>query len=423
MRSVRTHAKRALLVAGCTIVCGGTFAAAGASAATQGFYVYNFTGATLRVSSVHVEGPEPVFEPRPAGSTTVPPRPETGDLLRPGHRFHVELISKFSIFQNENRRLVDIKFTEPTTPEAPSGRDYAVIMETGDANFVTSSPSQTDMRCVVRGPHRCPVVGTTTELLDPLTTQTRQPGLPPAKGDLFVADTDHNRVVEVNPDGSELIAGSGLNHPSGVALNAKGDLFIADSDHNRVVEVPAHGGGQTTVASGLDHPMGVATDAEGDLFIADTRHDRVLEVPAGGGPERQVGPAMFQPLGMAVDQRGNLFVTTGPDVVEVPANGAPEKDVVRNLDAPVGVAVDARDDLYVSIRGDGLLIKVPDNGAPKQAVLSGLSRPNGLALHAGHLFVADANRNRVLEVPAGGGEAQRVANGLNRPFAVAVFAG
>ena len=57
-----------------------------------------------------------------------------------------------------------------------------------------------------------------------------------------------------------------------------GDVFIADTDNNRVVEVPAGGGPQITVASGLNFPAGVAVDGAGDVFIADTGNNRVVEV-------------------------------------------------------------------------------------------------------------------------------------------------
>ena len=72
-----------------------------------------------------------------------------------------------------------------------------------------------------------------------------------AKGDLFVADTANNRVIEYKPSSATsypqvgtVVAGTGgqgsglnqLNNPSGVALDANGDLFVGDSSNNRVME-------------------------------------------------------------------------------------------------------------------------------------------------------------------------------------------
>ena len=65
-----------------------------------------------------------------------------------------------------------------------------------------------------------------------------------------------------------------------MAVDGWGDVFIADSGNNRVVEVNADGI-QTTVGSGLTGPAGVAVDGSGDVFIADYANDRVVEVQAG----------------------------------------------------------------------------------------------------------------------------------------------
>src|SRR5262249_57568998 len=54
-----------------------------------------------------------------------------------------------------------------------------------------------------------------------------------------------------------LIPASGLNHPWGVAVDGAGDVFIADANNNRVVEVKPDGT-STTVGSGLNQPWGVA---------------------------------------------------------------------------------------------------------------------------------------------------------------------
>ena len=71
------------------------------------------------------------------------------------------------------------------------------------------------------------------------------------KGNLFAADPTNNRVIEYAPHSATsypqtgtVVAGAGgqgsglnqLSHPNGVALDAAGDLFVADSLNNRVVE-------------------------------------------------------------------------------------------------------------------------------------------------------------------------------------------
>jgi hypothetical protein len=153
------------------------------------------------------------------------------------------------------------------------------------------------------------------------------------QGDVFIADTDNNQIVEVTPSGAQtaftsyyeyvgsfpaqlitvnfnaptavwfnqgylsitdgtgalvemLSSGSlfysnnGVHQPANVANDGLGDVFTAEPGNNQVVEVKADGT-QTTVGSGLNQPSGVAADGKGNLFIADSGNNRVVEVMVG----------------------------------------------------------------------------------------------------------------------------------------------
>jgi sugar lactone lactonase YvrE len=192
-----------------------------------------------------------------------------------------------------------------------------------------------------------------------------------AAGDVFIADTYNNRVVEVTPSGQvTAVAGDGkagysgdgrlaafaeLNQPAGVAVDARGNLYIADSANNVIRRVDAKTGIITTVAgdvtadqasdglggfSGdggpatsaqLNDPQGVAVDGAGDLFIADTFNNAIREVtpagtistvvnaagangaaPAAGGESSGAAPTASKlntPYGVAIDQStGTLYI-------------------------------------------------------------------------------------------------------------------
>ncbi|MCL2395134.1 MAG: hypothetical protein FWC87_10650 [Acidimicrobiaceae bacterium] len=143
-----------------------------------------------------------------------------------------------------------------------------------------------------------------------------------AAGDVFIADTDNNRVDEVLPSGLIVpFAGNGragykgdghqaqgaeLNNPTGVAVDSAGNVYIADASNNVIRRVDAKTGDITTVAgdfaadqandglggfSGdggpatsaqLHDPEGVALDSAGDLFIADTFNNAIREVTPDG---------------------------------------------------------------------------------------------------------------------------------------------
>ena len=257
-----------------------------------------------------------------------------------------------------------------------------------------------------------------------IPTGSRVSVVPAPAPDVFIADTNHSRVVEVPAGGGpQDTVDSGLDDPSGVAVDATGDVFIADTGNNQVVEVPAGGGGDVPVGSGLYDPSGVAVDAAGDVFIADTGNNRVVEVPAGGGPEVPVGSGLYDPSGVAVDAAGDVFIadTGNNQVVEVPAGGGAEVPVGSGLDDPSGVAVDAAGDVFIADTLDRRVVEVPAGGGAEVPVGSGLDGPSGVAVDAaGDVFIADTLHSRVVEVPAGGGTQLTLGSVLADPKGVAV---
>ena len=172
-------------------------------------------------------------------------------------------------------------------------------------------------------------------------------------GNLFICDWFNSRIREVNPSTHVIttVAGGGskglgdngpataaqLALPNGVALDAAGQWFIADSDANRVREVnPATGrittvagngtygysgdGGQATTAE-LNWLASVAVDSCGDLLVADTNNPSVnninnarvrridlvtgvITTVAGGGyysSDRATKAMLDDPSGVAAD--------------------------------------------------------------------------------------------------------------------------
>ena len=253
-----------------------------------------------------------------------------------------------------------------------------------------------------------------------------------AFGNLFIADTDNNRIRKVSASGIiSTVAGEGyfafsgdggpaisaaLNTPQSVAVDASGNLFIADTGNNRIRKVSANGiittvagngikgfsgdGGPATSAE-LNGPNGIAVDASGNLFIADTFNNRIRKVSANGiistvagngteGFSGDGGPAtlaeLSDPSGVAVDSSGNLFIAdrNNSRVRKVSTNGI--ISTVAGKGDP-GVFFD-----NAGYSGDG-----------GPATSAALAIPMGIAVDAsGNLFVADTYNNRIRRVSAGG---------------------
>ncbi len=237
-------------------------------------------------------------------------------------------------------------------------------------------------------------------------------------GNLYIADTQNSRVRRVDPSGiittfagNGIVSGYGgegdpatltpLDAPQDVAADLLGNVYVADTDHNRVIQVDTAGNINTVAGTGtagnasggatslgeLYGPTGLAVDAAGNLYIADTDNHRIqMLTPAGaistvvgtgtGGFSGDGGAAtaaeLNYPSAVAVDGSGNIFIA----------------DAGNNC-----VRMVTTDGSIATIAGTGVAGYNGDTGA---ALAIALSNPGGLALDGqGDVWVADTGNNRV----------------------------
>jgi tripartite motif-containing protein 71 len=155
----------------------------------------------------------------------------------------------------------------------------------------------------------------------------------PANGQIYVADRNHNRVVIYSSAGSVIAkwgagegdgaSGSGpgqFNHPAAVALDGAGDVYVADTNNNRVVKLNPGGsqigewGSRGTSDGRFRDPTGIAVDAAGKVYVVDNENNRVQIFDANGRfigkwGMRGVGVGQFsQPTAVTVDCNGDVYV-------------------------------------------------------------------------------------------------------------------
>ena len=171
-----------------------------------------------------------------------------------------------------------------------------------------------------------------------------------------------------------------LCEPRGVAVDAAGNLYVADTVDNRVLEFAApfsagmsagqsaakvfgQGGSFTAVASGggadgLDSPAGVAVDPDGNVFVADGGNSRVLEyddpLAGGGGTPGTPGSAGDTTADLAFGQNGSFATVACNDGA---AGGDASGVGPDSLCNPSGVALDASRNLYVADYGNGRVLE------------------------------------------------------------------
>jgi sugar lactone lactonase YvrE len=232
-------------------------------------------------------------------------------------------------------------------------------------------------------------------------------GIPPTPSDAIAsraygqagitdfADTVCANGVSGNPPASN----HGMCNPGGVALDGSGNLFVADTGNNRVIEIDAplsgtqnasrvFGQGGDFTASGCNRaamapnastlcaPSGLTLDLFGDLWLADVNNDRVLEYVPPFSSDTTAVAAIGQGDG------GNL-TTAGCD------NGIAPADLfglgADSLCAPAAVAVDANVDLYVADTNNNramiydAILATPTPTATASATATGTPSPTASA--------------------------------------------
>jgi hypothetical protein len=192
-------------------------------------------------------------------------------------------------------------------------------------------------------------------------------------GNLFVADTGNNRVVEVpvvngalSSSGATIVSCS-VKSPASVFVHTNGDLYVADTGDNTILAYPSFAGtsnngavfgAPTKLGAGLSGPLAVTVDGPGNIYIADSGNNQILEYPLGGGQEI-VAANILSPSALATDSSGSLFVVDQGNfrVLRIPSvqgtlnpNGAAE--VGLGVASPYGLAIDASSNLYVTDRAN-----------------------------------------------------------------------
>jgi uncharacterized protein (TIGR03437 family) len=138
-------------------------------------------------------------------------------------------------------------------------------------------------------------------------------------GNVYIADSQDNRVRKVSGGIINTIAGNGapgfsgdggsatsasLSGPTGVAVDSTGNVYIADISNSRIRKVSGgiittiagngrftfSGDGGPATSAALNSPLGVAVDSVGNVYIADIRNDRIREVLIAR-PSFQASPA------------------------------------------------------------------------------------------------------------------------------------
>jgi sugar lactone lactonase YvrE len=202
-------------------------------------------------------------------------------------------------------------------------------------------------------------------------------------GNLYVADTENNRVEKFNAKGEFQLefgkkgTGNGeFIRPAGVAIDPQGNLWVTDAGNDRVQEFTPEGkylfqfGSSGTEYGKFTEPWGIAIEPNGNIWVSDISFYRVEEFTskgeyigaARGAPEGGEGPEIG-PRGIALDGEGHLYVCDAPHARVMEYSTTPKGSYFPFLgefgsegtgdgqfEESLGIAVKANGDILVSDR-------------------------------------------------------------------------
>jgi len=232
-------------------------------------------------------------------------------------------------------------------------------------------------------------------------------------GILYIADSNNSKIRTLSTsNASALFAGStqgnggvvgttatniNFNIPRGIVFQASsGNIIVADSQNNRIVQLNSAGTivsiiGQTSgglvnatgTAAKFSYPQGVVLDSSGNLFVADTQNHAIRKVTPAGVVTTYAGTGIIgyadgSALSAQFKSPGALTIATD-GTIYVSDSG---NNRIRKI---------ATDGTVTTIAGSGVAGFADGNGTEAQ-----FNNPNGIAIGSdGRLYVADTANHRI----------------------------
>ncbi|HXK34091.1 MAG TPA: SMP-30/gluconolactonase/LRE family protein, partial [Dehalococcoidia bacterium] len=260
-----------------------------------------------------------------------------------------------------------------------------------------------------------------------------------SQGNIYVADTDNNRIQKYSPEG-ELQAVAGgfgqvdvtLRQPWSMVVTSDGTVFVADTWNHRIVKLNSDlqvedewgAGAQTAPGDdpfGLFGPREIALTAGGTLLVADTGNSRIIEYSQDGEALRQFGGPnssdqpvkLSEPVGIVTGPQGEIYIADFWNKRILVLDD--DLSTIREIAVPSWGSQAVTDRPYMALLTDGRLLATdPANGkvlvfdAQGQQVAAydvpveqgqAAVRPIGLASDGTNVLVSDSIGHVVRKIP------------------------
>jgi uncharacterized protein (TIGR03437 family) len=236
-------------------------------------------------------------------------------------------------------------------------------------------------------------------------------------GNLLIADTGNHRIRRVSNGVITTMAGNGraefcgdggpaaqscLNSPMDVKADAAGNIYIADTQNNRVRKIDT-AGNISTVVQGLNMPCAIALDAAGDLYIVDWQNYVIRKVSTNAVVNAASFEGAAAPGGyISIFGEGLAASTAVADRVPLPRELAGVSVEVNGVAAPLHVVSPGQINVqvpYETAPGPASAVLIA-NGARRPAIpFTVAAVAAGIFAYAGTTRAIAANQDGVLNSP------------------------
>jgi hypothetical protein len=212
---------------------------------------------------------------------------------------------------------------------------------------------------------------------------------------------------------------TGFVDPWGVVCDPAGNVYVADRNPSvlnggKIVKItPA--GVATTFKSGIQAPTGLAMDAGGNLYAGVYNFQKVLKITPGGVVSdfaTGLGVAGEQLYQIVFGDDGNLYAGIEDRILRIGAAGSPVTTLISGLPQAMGVARWTEDNFVVATFGfRTLLFASQTRGNPSVNQVNtalanhctdgpmpagaSVQQPVFLMIHDDHVYVADRGCSKV----------------------------
>ena len=129
--------------------------------------------------------------------------------------------------------------------------------------------------------------------------------------------------------GRPAVVASGLGGPHGLAVTSAGTVLVSDTDHNRVLAIDPRTGKTRTLIK-VGSPRGLAVAGDGTIYAVDSTTGRVVHLTATGRRLGLVGPKFADPYALAAGPAGVYVDDTSPvGVIDLVAPGGKTSTLSR----------------------------------------------------------------------------------------------